>query len=38
MTKKTIEKLYKSYMSTCKEFRAVVTFTQYVKENTRKWC
>lgn len=31
MSKKTIEKLYKSYMNTCEEFRAVVTFTQYVK-------
>ena len=31
MPKKTIEKLYKSYMSTCKEFREMVTFTQYVK-------
>lgn len=31
MNKKTIEKLYKSYMSTCKEFRSKVTFTQYVK-------
>lgn len=31
MYKKTIEKLYNSYMSTCKEFRDKVTFTQYVK-------
>lgn len=31
MYNKNIEKLYKSYMRTCKEFRAGVTFTQYVK-------
>lgn len=36
MTKKTIEKLYKSYMSTCKEFRDKVTFTQYVKGEYQK--